>query len=263
LRSYGDLDLLLLPEDVERARIALQEKGWAVTEELASGHEEPILRSLCEIGLVRNETLIELQWALAPRFLSLDLPLHDMIRRAVTVEVAGAPVQTLAADDLFLVLAVHGAKHLWSRLGWIFDIAALIGAESIDAGRIAENAKRHHLERIVAVACVLAEKISDARIPTELNALVRDDPQSSAIASVLFDDSINGAQCYPPESLAYFRMFVMMRERWKDRALLFVRLFLTPGPSEWRLVDLPSGMSWLYYPVRVFRLTKRLFSGAW
>jgi hypothetical protein len=28
LRSYGDLDLLLLPEDVKRARIALQDKGW-------------------------------------------------------------------------------------------------------------------------------------------------------------------------------------------------------------------------------------------
>ena len=95
LRSYTDLDFLLLPEDVKRARLALQEDGWAVTEDIASIHEQSYLQSQCEYGLARKGTLVELQWALAPRFFSLDLPLADMIRRAVTVQVIGSPVTTL------------------------------------------------------------------------------------------------------------------------------------------------------------------------
>lgn len=263
LRSYADLDFLFLPEDIKLARIVLQEKGWAAVEDIASIHEESFLRSQCEIGLLRNETLLELQWALAPRFFSLDLPLEAMMRRAVTVEVIGVPVKTLAADDLFLALAVHGAKHLWSRLGWVVDIAALLGSESIDGSRIAGIALQCHLQRIVAVALLMAEKIGDVRIPAELRTLMAQDPQASAMASALFQNAVSGAEQFPPESLAYFGMFAQMRERRMDRVLLFVRLFLTPGSSEWRMVHLPSGARWFYHPIRVLRLAKRLLRGAW
>jgi hypothetical protein len=58
-------------------------------------------------------------------------------------------------------------------------------------------------------------------------------------------------------------MFAQMRERRMDRVLLFVRLFLTPGSSEWRMVHLPSGARWFYHPIRVLRLAKRLLRGAW
>lgn len=263
LRSYGDLDLLLLPEDVKRARIALQERGWAVTEEFADVHDGSFLETQCEIGFVRNETLIELQWALAPRFFSLDLPLRDMIRRAVTVEVVGTPIQTLAADDLFVALAVHGAKHLWSRIGWILDIAALLDSETLNAGRVAEIATRHHLKRVVAVACILAERISNVRMPPQMSELAGEDPRASVIASALFEDAIHGSQRYLPESLAYYTMSASLRERWTDRARLFIRLLLTPSSSEWRLVRLQGGARWLYYPIRIFRLAKRVVTGRW
>jgi hypothetical protein len=263
MRSYADLDFLLLPEDVKRARIALQEDGWAVTEDVASIHEQLFLQSQCEYGFLRDKVLVELQWALAPGFFSLDVPLSDMIRRAVTVQVLGSPVMTLAADDLLLALAIHGAKHLWIRLDWVLDIASLLRAETIDANRVAELAEQYHLERIVAVAALMATKVSDVRIPAELSALVAKDTHASLIASALFDNAIHGAENYPLETLAYFNMFASLRERWTDRARLFVRLLLTPSLSEWQLARLPRGTHWLYWPMRVVRLAARFFRGTW
>jgi len=263
MRSYADLDFLLMPQDVERARIALQQDGWIVTQDIASIHERSFLQSQCEYGLVRNKTLVELQWALAPRFFSLDLPLGDMMRRAVTVQVIGAEVNTLAADDLFIALAVHGAKHLWTRLDWVLDIAALLRAETIDAKRVAELTGQYHLERIVAVSALLAAKVSDISIPAPLSAFIAKDPQAAVIASALFENAVNDARSYPLETLAYLKMFANLRERWTDRASLFLRLFFTPGLSEWRLVRLPRGMHWLYRPMRVIRLASRLSRGAW
>ncbi len=263
MRSYADLDFLLSPEDVKRASIALQEDGWTVIEDVASIHEKLFLQSQCEYGFQRNKTLVELQWALAPRFFALDLPLSDMIRRAVTVQVIGSPVTTLAADDLFLVLAVHGAKHLWTRLDWVLDIASLLRAETINASRVSQLAEQYHLERIVAVAVLLAAKISDVRIPAQLSALSAKDKHASLIASALFDNAIKGAENYPLETLAYFTMFAKLRERWTDRVRLFIRLLLTPGLSEWRLVPLPRGTHWLYGPMRAVRLATRFLRGAW
>jgi hypothetical protein len=263
MRSYADIDFLLLPQDVKRASIALQQVGWMATQDIASLHEHSFLQSQCEYGFVRNKILVELQWALAPRFFALDLPLGDMIRRAVTVQVLGAPVKTLATDDLFVVLAVHGAKHLWTRLDWVLDIASLLGKETMDANRVAELAGQYHVERIVAVAALLAAKISGVRIPAPMSALAAKDPQASVIASALFDNAVDGAKSYPPETLAYLKMFASLRERWSDRVRLFTRLFLTPGLSEWQLARLPWGTHWLYRPIRVVRLASRLLRGTW
>lgn len=263
MRSYSDLDFLMLPEDVKRARIAMQADGWVVSEEISSIPEESFIRSQCEYGFVRNETLVELQWALAPRFFSLEFPLNDMIRRAVTVQVIGSPVKTLAADDLFLALAAHGAKHLWTRLDWVLDIASLLRAEDLNATRVGELAEQYHLERIVAVAALLAAKISDVKIPAQISSLATKDQRASAIASALLDNAINGAQRYPLETLAYFSMFANLRERWTDRGRLFLRLLLTPGLSEWRSARLPPGAHWLYYPMRVARIAKRFLGGTW
>ncbi len=263
MRSYADLDFLLLPGDVTRAGVALQAAGWEPTEDVAMIHEPSFLRFQCEYGFISNGTLIELQWALAPRFFSIELALDDMIRRAETVQVVGSSVKTLAPDDLFLVLSVHGAKHLWTRLDWVVDIASLLNSGTVDANRVSELAKRHHLVRIVAVAVLLAGDVSDVRIPAPFSALAATDPVASMIASKLLDNAINGAQRYPPETLAYFRMSANLRERWTDRFRLFVRLLLTPSSSEWSLAHLPRGTHWLYRPVRIVRLAKRFLCGTW
>ncbi len=263
MRSYADLDFLLLPEDVTRACVALQAAGWIPTEDVAKIHGPSFLRFQCEYGFVRNETLTELQWALAPRFYSLELPIEDMIRRAVTVQVIGSSVKTLAPEDMFLVLSIHGAKHLWVRLDWAVDIASLLSSGTVDANRVAELAKRHHLVRIVAVAVLLAANVSGVPIPAPFSALAAKDPGAPIIASKLLDHAIHGAQSYRPETLAYFRMSANLRERWRDRFRLFARLLLTPSSSEWRLARLPRGTHWLYGPVRIARLAKRFLCGTW
>src|SRR6185503_8385880 len=56
---------------------------------------------------------------------------------AVDIHAARQPValpgnivlDTLARDELFAYLAVHGATHAWSRLKWLADIAAFAARE--------------------------------------------------------------------------------------------------------------------------------------
>src|SRR5206468_9642745 len=38
----------------------------------------------------------------------------------------GIVLPTLATDELFAYLVVHGATHAWSRIKWLADVAALL-----------------------------------------------------------------------------------------------------------------------------------------
>jgi len=62
-----------------------------------------------------------------------------------------------------------------------------------------------------------------------------------------------------PESLAYFRWTMRLRERRRDRARFLWRLSSTPSISEWKTVKLPAPLFPLYRLVRVFRLAGRFF----
>ena len=73
-----------------------------------------------------GRNLLELQWALQPRFYAVDFDMDGLFERAVNVAVAGRRVKTPSPEDLLLVLSVHAAKHVWGRLIWLCDIVQIL-----------------------------------------------------------------------------------------------------------------------------------------
>ena len=65
---------------------------------------------------------------------------------------------------------------------------------------------------------------------------------------------------FDPESAAYFRLMLELRERRQDRASFLWRLCVTPGVGEWSAIQLPRPLFPLYRVVRVCRLARRLVS---
>ena len=65
---------------------------------------------------------------------------------------------------------------------------------------------------------------------------------------------------FDPESMAYFRLMMELRERRRDRAAFWWRLLFTPGAGEWAMVRLPGPLFPLYRAVRIYRLAERLVS---
>jgi hypothetical protein len=64
----------------------------------------------------------------------------------------------------------------------------------------------------------------------------------------------------PPESLAYFRFMLQVRERRSDRARFVWRLATTPSVGEWQAMPMPDILSPLYPVIRAARLARRLSS---
>ena len=258
LRQAGDIDLLIRPQDLPRIRDAVRELGYTPHLSLSAAEERAYLKSgyECAFDGAAGPNLLEVQWAIQPRFYAVDFDMAGLFHRAVTITVAGHPMKTPSSEDLLLVLSAHAAKHVWGRLIWLCDIARVMSLPTLDWNWIASQAKDLGIVRILRVTMLLANRLLGATIPAAAQASLPEDPGTPALAEEI-QTHIASEAVFNVESLAYFRLMMRLRERPLDRLRFLQRLALTPGPSEWQAVRLPAPLFPLYRLVRLSRLAAR------
>lgn len=259
LRQFLDLDLLVRPADVLRARDALCALGYVDLPPFSRALLRKHVRTQCEWQMQKADsgTLIELHWALFPHYVSLDLSASELQATSVTVEIAGERVRTLGAVYLVLALAAHGTKHFWSRLGWLVDFAlAFKHCGDAEAEELLETAAQKGMNRTLLASVHLANRTLHCRFPAKFEAAISADSQARAMGDSMGQMLLS--QAVPADLLSENILLLRSRERWFDRAKIVWRLALTPGPEEWRQVDLPEWADCLYRPIRLARAARYL-----
>jgi hypothetical protein len=259
LRQSGDIDLLIHARDFPRIREAVAKLGYAPHLPLSPREESAYLKSGYEYTFdhAAGRNLLELQWALQPRYYSVDMDMDALFRRGIQVTIAGRRIKTLSSEDMLLVLALHGAKHLWGRLIWLCDIAQLATQRNLNWKWIAEQAAALGILRILKVTLLLSSRLLGAEIPQALQATLAADPIALALADEMNAHIATEHACNT-ESFSYFRQMLRMREQRSDQVRFVRRLAFTPGPGEWKAVRLPPALFPLYRLVRLSRLAARL-----
>jgi len=258
-RQSGDIDLLIHVRDLPRIKASVLNFGYTTNLKLSAKEEQAYLISgyECSFDGAAGKNLLEVQWALQPRFYAVDFHLDGMFRRAVSVTVAGREMKTPSPEDLALVLSVHAAKHMWTRLIWICDIARLVELPGVDWEWIASQACTLGISRILRVTILLAHRLLNASLPAAIKNEILNDHTARdwtrSIGEKMMDGSIIDF-----ESWNYFRSMMRLRERLSDQAKFLWRLASTPGPSEWQSIRLPEPLLPFYRLVRLWRLVARL-----
>lgn len=259
LRQAGDIDLLVRSQELPRIKAALNELGYSPHLLLNEAEERAYLASgyECAFDGTLGRNLLEVQWALQPRFYAVDFDMEAMFRRAITVSVAGRNMKTPSPEDLFLILSLHAAKHVWGRLIWLCDIAQILKLPALNWDWIAETAQSLGVMRILQVTLLLMKRMLETEIPPAAEKHFAAGPTALTLADLIAPQIGRAA---PPdvESLSYFRLMMRLRERRADRMRFLQRLAFTPGPSEWKSVRLPAPLFPLYRLVRLWRLAARL-----
>ncbi len=258
LRQSGDIDLLIRPQDMASVRDAVRTLGYTPHMSLSVAEERAYVKSGYEYAFdgAAGPNLLELQWAIQPRFYAVDFDMDGLFQRATTVTVAGRQMRTPAFEDLFLVLSLHAAKHVWGRLVWLCDIARLMNLPSLNWEWIGLQALDLGIVRILRVTMLLANRLLESAIPAAAEKSLPQDREAGALAEEI-QTHVVGETAYNVESLAYFRLMIRLRERGSDRRRFLRRLVLTPGPGEWNAVRLPPLLFPLYRVVRLARLAAR------
>jgi len=263
LRQSGDIDLLIHPQDLPRIRDAVRELGYTPHLAFSEAEERAYLKSgyECAFDASAGPNLLEVQWAIQPRFYAIDFDMPGLFQRAATVTVAGHSMKTPSSEDLLLVLSAHAAKHVWGRLIWLCDIARIMSLPSLDWSWIGSQARNLGIVRILRVTMLLTNRLLDARTPPAAQANLPEDPEALTLVEEI-RPLVASESLYNVESLAYFRLMMRLRERPADRLRFLQRLLVTPGPSEWQAVRLPTPLFPLYPLVRLSRLAARFVRGS-
>jgi Uncharacterised nucleotidyltransferase len=259
LRSFSDLDFLISPGDFERAKRVLAEIGYQPSAIFAPAVDRFWLRNGNERAFegVAGRNLVEVQWALLPRFFAVDLRAEDLWARARREVVGGCEVRCFSPEDCVLVLCLHAAKHLWSRLIWLVDIAETLRTQTIDYAVVLSRARALGVARILGVSFWLVKNVLGVEIPQLAEEMIAADSRVAALGREFFDRLARGAT-YDFESTEYFRLFLKLRERREDRWRYLWRLTWTPGVGDIAAVQLPEALFAFYRIVRIGRLARKM-----
>ncbi|QIB74922.1 nucleotidyltransferase family protein [Halogeometricum borinquense] len=275
-RDFSDLDLFVPPEDVPEACATLEslgynpwsENGTAVTdaESLVSRaaertyfrpSEDTAERTVATRRPPSVGVAVELRWQLGTDLRPSWLTFDTAWERRTEVLVGGRPVPTFSNEDTVLVLARHGAKHYWNRLGWVVDVAAFLSENDIDWDRLRARAARVNRRRILHACLLLAAETADAPVPAEILADARAD---SNVRRVVIDAQEFVAS--NPETAAYGERGRRRRTRYelqlcdtrRQQVLTLCRLAFVPQQADYAAVSLPDSLHGLYRVTRPARL---------
>jgi hypothetical protein len=259
LRSFSDLDFLISSADFERAKQGLSEIGYRPSSDLTPAVERLWLRNGYERAFdsAAGKNLVELQWALLPHFYGVDLSVEELMTRAGRTLVGECEMPSLAPEDSLLALCLHAAKHLWTRLIWISDIAETLRTQTIDYSLVFSQARTLGIARILGVSFWLVKSMFRAGIPKAAEEMIAADPRVPALGSEFAERLARGTP-YDFVSTEYFRLILKLRERRGDRLRYLWRLVWTPSVGDIAVVRLPEALFPLYRIVRMGRLMRKL-----
>jgi hypothetical protein len=254
LRLFSDLDVLIPPEDLARAKIALRELDYEPNVAFSPAVERAYIASGYELTFdgTLGRNLLELQWRLLPKFYSVEITVAQLLARSRFAQLSGNEVRTLAPEDLLIALCLHAAKHAWARLSWICDIDRAVRALEVDWTVLARRASGLGVARIVEICLLVAERMLGT--PRSASCQLSFTDKAAAEITEKVEATLTLCADCDVESLDYFCFMVQSRERIRDKARFFWRLAITPGMGEWSSIELPEFLSPLYRVVRLTRL---------
>jgi len=264
MRQFGDLDIFVAPDRSERARDILKQRGY---EFRASRPTDVLAMRTSTVG----EIWVDLQWSIARHVFRFPVTLERLWGRLTTIDIRGVGILQPVPEDYLLILAAHASKHCWSALIWLADIVALlrVHGETIHWTRLLDRAAKAGGERQLLLALRLARDVLRADLP---DAVVRRFDAHPALDSLVADverslfvsvqqRSFQGSFGVIRGGLFYARTRERMRDRVPHLVYLLKESFtllvdLTrPNHLDRAVIKLPASLGFLYYGVRVVRVT--------
>ena len=263
LREFIDLDILV-PKTYAWAVIELlSEQGFEPQFILTRQQFARYQRSKCHMGLYHKakRELVEVHWALLSPGYTFSPAAEIAWDSIQTVSIAGRSIKTFSPETQLLFSCLHQAKHNWSRLGWLMDLAALIHqSPAMDWQQIQNRAGSFGTARMIRVSMRLVQLFFQVTLPDAITEWIANDGCSVKIAEKIFERLLL-VDMTPDQRTPLDPLFRASMESLADRAFYWFDNILRPTPLEWALLPLPDRLYPLYYPIRVGRLVCKHTAG--
>jgi hypothetical protein len=252
LREFVDLDILVREQDIPKARQILANHGYQSNVKSANITPDT---SNDELYSPSTGTMVELHWQFSPRRFISVLPAQQVWKNIESIEILGRQVGSFSSQDAFLFLAAHGAKHSWSKLKWLCDLAEFIRSNpELDWSLLFRRAEALGAVRICRLGIYLAAELLQAEVPSNVLDAVGGDAQVRRLAHEV-RLRMEAPRDVDPIDGQIFNL--KLKERLRDRVrYVFLQCTQYSGEEE-RFLSLPSTLSFVYVFVRPIWLLRR------
>lgn len=188
-RPMGDLDLLIAPQDAERAHKIVQSTGWTWDEaafpfsRYAGHHHLPPLDDGAGTGV-----RLELHTGIAIDGHPFSLDLAALRARGRTLQIGSTATTVPCTEHMLLHEAVHFAwSHVLSFGAWrtARDVQLMSRAGKLDWEAFVDEARRHRAESCAYWTLALSRLLAGAEVPDSV--LARTKPPMGSIAQHILE----------------------------------------------------------------------------
>ena len=184
--------------------------------------------------------LVEIHWRLFPPDYSFSPAAEAAWQATAKVFIAQRPITTLSIENQLLFACLHQAKHNWSRLGWVMDLAALVKqSPQMNWKQVQHRAGRFGTARMIRVSLQLIQNLFSVPLPAAIAEWAAPDQQSKRIAGRV-EQRLLSADPNADEPIPTDPLFRAAMESKYDRAFYWFDTMLRPTPLEWALLPSPG-----------------------
>lgn len=137
-RKYSDLDILVRPDLVGRAKEILKRMGYREDDPAwpeSIRKQRVLLRHTNEIFFIHpaKNILVELHWQLLKTLPLEPARVEDIVSKNLAVlDFGGRSFRVFSNELELLWLIIHGGVHWWRQLKWLVDVKAFLETQSVD-----------------------------------------------------------------------------------------------------------------------------------
>jgi hypothetical protein len=240
LREIGDLDIFIHKRDFARAKQVMLAAGYQPHPCQVDRPDAAYLRRHHDYPFIGVEhgMVVELQWGVMQVPFVFPLHFEAWWQDVVTARLFGRTICSLPPESLLLILCMHGAKHMWSRLSWVCDIAELLRAHpQIDWDTVLERARVAGCQRMLRLALLLAHDILGAGLPAYIAERAEADATARALACQVGRQIRQALPVAEPSQDETPFFYLRMMERMRDKCWLCLYCYRS-----------------LFHPQRVWRI---------
>lgn len=247
LRKFDDLDFLLHESDIPGCLQILRNLGY----DLDANYDISTCRYHGQDLFKKLDIVVEPHWQLVPSFIGIRLDLTGIWARVFRTRVREAEILSLSPEDSLQLLCIHGAKHEWSRLLWVCDIAETIRASGdIDWDRLLSTSRQQGCLRMVLLGVLLAEDLLGSELPEPVIVLAERDPAIVRLRSQVLENLFDGSGATRGGGHVT-RFSLGVRERLNDKTRFLAATIFLPRHLHFRLIPLPAHLFFLAFPIKL------------
>lgn len=261
LRPSSDIDVLFDPHEFDKAEILLEQMDYKRISpdfQLTPRQRRFYIRNDHHFEYYHNKLgiVVELHW----RIRSFDIKHFSAVAKIPTqrIENAGSLVHTMDDEYWLVYLMIHGYKHLWSRLRWLYDVKKIINCGNISWNLVYSIADKSEVKSILHQTLILLNIFFEVPIPDKLQESTKNDHKAWYLSETVLS-SLNQTDKNEQSSLSsriknisYFNF----NASWRNK-IYHISSLLKPDEVEFKQIPLPDSLFPLYYLLKLYHYVKK------